>query len=170
MLLGQFFTRNYLMMVSQALHMSALQKTHVLRVRKHMLYVQKPVFSTWRTHVGHVRPPPINFWWKTTPRNSSPKVKVHFKKRYPCELCDYQATQEGNLSSHVKNVHQKTANLICNECNKSIQKKYLSTHMKLLHSGEQPQYKCKICTFETLHSNSLKIHVKNIHQRAYKQT
>ena len=24
------------------------------------------VFSTWRTHLGHLRPSPINFWWKTT--------------------------------------------------------------------------------------------------------
>ena len=38
--------------------------------------------------------------------------------------------------------------------------------MKMLHlAGEQTQYNCKICTFQSKYPNSLKIHVKNVHQR-----
>ena len=73
-----------------------------------------------------------------------------------------------NLSRHVKNLHQKSENISCTECNKSFQKKNLTIHMKVLHSGEQTNYECKVCTFKTIHASSLQKHVQNIHQKGTK--
>ena len=92
---------------------------------------------------------------------------LHFNERYQSAICDYQAKFKRYLSGHVKNVHQKSENVICNECNKSIQKKYLTRHMKIFHSGKQPQYNCDVCTFQSIHPYSLKNHVKNIHQKVF---
>ena len=59
------------------------------------------------------------------------------KERYQCKICDYQATQKGSLSTHVKNVHQKSENINCSKCNKSIQKMNLKRHLKMFHSGDR---------------------------------
>ena len=88
---------------------------------------------------------------------------VHFKESYP--LCDYQATQIFNLSRHVKNFHQKSENINCSECNKYIQKRYLKRHMHKFHSGEQTLYNCTVCTFQTIHQESLSKHFRNAHQK-----
>ena len=85
-------------------------------------------------------------------------------KKFPCKICDFQSTMKGNLSRHVKNVHEKGENVNCTDCNKSVQKASLMRHMKLLHLGEQTKYKCKLCTFETVYPSSLYKHVNNVHQ------
>ena len=41
---------------------------------------------------------------------------------------------------HVQNVHQKSDNGICTECNKSIKQRNLNQHLKMFHSGEQPNF------------------------------
>ena len=92
---------------------------------------------------------------------------VHFKERqHKCKICEYQATTKGHLSTHVKNVHQRSENIVCRECNKSIQKKNLTKHIKLFHSEKQTHYKCKICKFKTIHTDGVKKHVKNVHPKA----
>ena len=70
-----------------------------------------------------------------------------------------------HLARHNKNVHQKSEIINCKECNKSLQKSYLNEHMKNFHSEEQTQYKCKICTFQSMHNPNLTRHVKNIHKK-----
>ena len=83
-------------------------------------------------------------------------------------MCEYQATRTTHLSIHVKNVHQKSDNINCTECNKSIQKQYLTKHMKLFYTGEQTQFECKICTFKSIYKSSLNDHVKGVHQKSKK--
>lgn len=91
---------------------------------------------------------------------------LHFKERkYPCKICDYQATIKSNLSNHVKNVPHRSENTICTECNKSIWKYNLKTHKKLCYSELQILHNCKVCTFKTIHLQSLDNHVKNVHQK-----
>ena len=91
---------------------------------------------------------------------------VHFKEKHPCEICDYQATENGSLSRHVKNVHQKSENMNCSECNKSIQKVSLKKHMKMFHSEEQTLYNCKLCTFQSIQQSAVNKHVRNVHQKS----
>ena len=84
---------------------------------------------------------------------------------FQCNICNFQATQKGGLSKHIENVHHKSENIVCTECNKTIQKRHLPSHIKLFHSGGQTQLNCNICTFQTIHASSLKKHVKNVHQK-----
>ena len=105
----------------------------------------------------------------TQKSNLSSHIKsVHFKERFPCKICDYEATGKGHLSRHVKNVHQKSENVNCTECNKSIQRGGLTQHMKIFHTGEQTQFKCNICTFETIYKYNLYMHVRSVHQKVKK--
>ena len=80
-------------------------------------------------------------------------------------MCDFQATRKGDLSRHVTNVHQKSENNKCSECNKTIQKSYLKRHMKMFHSGKQTLYNCNLCTYQSKHQGALSNHVKNVHQK-----
>ena len=90
---------------------------------------------------------------------------VHFNESFPCKICNYEARCKSTLSTHVTNVHQKSENINCTECNKSIHKYHQTTHMKLFHSGEQPpQYNCKVCTFQIIHKSSLYNHVNIFHK------
>ena len=62
------------------------------------------------------------------PQQGSIRKHIHTKHefvKYSCNQCDYQATQKRNLSRHIKIVHQKSENITCTDCNKSIQKKNL---------------------------------------------
>ena len=72
------------------------------------------------------------------------------KRPYPCKICNYEASKKSHLSQHDENVHQNSEKIMFTECNKSIQKRSLSGHMKKFHLGEQSQYKCRICTFQKL--------------------
>ena len=59
---------------------------------------------------------------------------------------------------------QRSENVVCPECNQSIQKRALHTHIKVFHFSEgKPQYNVKLCTFQTIHSFSWETHVKNVH-------
>ena len=90
---------------------------------------------------------------------------VHFRKRrYSCKICDFESTKS-HLLRHIENVHHNSEKIICTECNKSIRKMSLSAHMKIFHSGEQPQYSCSFCTFQTIHKHYLKKHVVKVHQK-----
>ena len=79
-------------------------------------------------------------------------------------ILNFASSHKYSLSKHVKNVHQKSEKIICTECNKPLQKRWMSEHMKKFHSEEQSLFYCKVCTFQTIHSGSLKIHVQNIHK------
>lgn len=68
---------------------------------------------------------------------------LNFKKKFPCKLCDYEATVRSSLSEHITNIHQKSENMTCTEYFKSIQKRRLTRQMKNFHSGEQPKYDCQ---------------------------
>ena len=62
------------------------------------------------------------------------------KRPYPCKICNYEASKKSHLSQHDENVHQNSEKIMFTECNKSIQKRSLSGHMKTYHSEEQSHY------------------------------
>ena len=80
-------------------------------------------------------------------------------------MCVYEATVKSDLSKHIENVHQKTENITCSECNKSLQKVSLKMHMKMFHSGEQTVYNCKVCIYQSVYQYAVNRHVKNVHQK-----
>ena len=75
---------------------------------------------------------------------------VHLRERqFKCELCEYKTSHKCHLSRHIKHIHQKEKRemTLCAECNKSIQKVYVTKDMKVFHSKQQ--YTCKSCNFQT---------------------
>ena len=89
------------------------------------------------------------------------KKSLHLREKYPCNLCDYEATQKGSLTTHIRHVHFKgqLPTLRCNECNfKSSSKASYKKHTKLFHSEMAEVYTCKVCNFKTIHKSTLPMH------------
>ena len=61
----------------------------------------------------------------------------HEQNIYPCTLCDYQVTTQGNLTKHKKSVHQGVR-YPCTICGRKVTD--LSQHIRLHHKGEKYQY------------------------------
>ena len=106
----------------------------------------------------------IDYYWKWKYESKSFE-----SKNKKCRICDYPATQKGDLSRHIKNVHQKSENINCSECNQYVQKVNLKRHIKVFHSGEQTLYNCKVCTFQSIHQYALNRHVRKVHQKSANQ-
>ena len=86
----------------------------------------------------------------------------HFPETFTCKLCDFETKAALNLSIHVKKTHnlQRTT---CTECNKTV--KDISRHKRAMHSGDQIEYECKICSFKTYIKDYLRSHVKTVHKK-----
>merc|ERR1719319_352586 len=86
----------------------------------------------------------------------APVTKIHSKVTYNCELCDYKATQKGNLKRHVQSVHDvvksvhKGAEHNCELCDyKATQKSDLKRH------------NCELCDYKATQKSDLKRHVQS---------
>ena len=56
---------------------------------------------------------------------------------YPCNLCDYKATQQGSLKKHIESVHEKVK-YPCNLCEyKATEKGHLKRHIKSVHKKKK---------------------------------
>ena len=53
---------------------------------------------------------------------------------FKCNMCNYKATAINNLSRHSLHVHEKRENINCSECNKTVKKWSLYSHMKTYHT------------------------------------
>ena len=59
---------------------------------------------------------------------------IHDGVKYDCNLCDYKATQLGNLRTHVQSKHEGIK-IPCNICDQQLNSKAsLNMHMKAKHS------------------------------------
>ena len=62
--------------------------------------------------------------------------RVHEGIRYPCDLCDYQATKRGHLKTHKESKHEGKR-YPCPYCTQTAtQKLNLKTHIKKKHNME----------------------------------
>ena len=53
--------------------------------------------------------------------------------KYPCNQFDYQATQQGNLKTHIQSKHENIE-YACNQCDKKFKWKHLlKSHVQLKH-------------------------------------
>ena len=68
-------------------------------------------------------------------KNSKTKFGYH---TFPCERCDFKATEKGNFLRHIKSIHEGVK-FSCEQCDyKATQKSHLLRHFKLKH-GWNPQ-------------------------------
>ena len=94
---------------------------------------------------------------------------LHEQKKFPCTLCNYQATQQDTLTKHKKSVHHKSVHegvtYNCNICQSTFRLKGgLSQHIKSVHMQETHQ--CKICEFQATQKVGLSRHIKNVHEKS----
>ena len=60
---------------------------------------------------------------------------VHEGIKYPCDQCDYQATDSGNLQRHIQSKHE-CIKYPCNQCDSKLTRRsHLKSHIKAKHSG-----------------------------------
>ena len=91
---------------------------------------------------------------------------IHDKiKDICCELCDYKTTLNGNLKKHIEMVHLKIRNIQCNQCDfKCSNNGHLKRHIKALHDKIR-DIQCELCDYKCSDNNSLKIHTKALHDK-----
>ena len=115
----------------------------------------------------------------------------YFGVKYPCTICVYKATLQGDLTKHIQSQH-KGKILKCNSCDKEYKHASgLNTHTKSAHEGVKydcnicqssftlkcnlrihiksihfkEKYSCKICDYQATRKGTLSIHIKNVHHK-----
>ena len=63
---------------------------------------------------------------------------------YKCEQCDKQFSQNCDLNRHIKNSHSKDMLYSCEICHKSYKYKHYIKKHMMIHTGERP-FNCDIC-------------------------
>merc|ERR1712126_241775 len=93
-------------------------------------------------------------------------LKTHIKSihegvKYPCNQCDYQATQQGSLITHIKSKHEGVK-YSCNQCDfQGSKSSNLIRHIKSKHEGVK--YPCNQCNFQATLQSNLNTHIKSKH-------
>ena len=78
----------------------------------------------------------------------------NFVIHFPCNICNYKATDYDSLTKHIENIHTEIK-YICNHCKyKSIDGRDLTNHIKMIHMRDG--YCCDHCKFITTKSNDIK--------------
>ena len=71
--------------------------------------------------------------WKYAEIAENESKSKHEGIKYACYQCDYQATRQDNLTTHIQSVHEGIK-YDCNQCDyKATQKTNLTTHIKKKH-------------------------------------
>ena len=87
------------------------------------------------------------------------------KRQLDCNECSYTTTWGPNmLRKHVQVTH-KGERFKCNQCYKEFKdKKYMNTHMKLVHFGHiQKKIPCAYCDYSSISKSVMKQHVNSVH-------
>ena len=80
---------------------------------------------------------------------------------YPCDQCEYKATQKRNLKIHIESIHDNVT-YSCDQCEyKVTRKENLKRHIENIHNNIT--YSCDECTFKATRKHNLKIHNESIH-------
>lgn len=87
-------------------------------------------------------------------------MRIHKDERpFTCHVCGKQFRDSGGLTRHLKDVHAKVKNFMCDLCNKSFASKATREDHRRTHTGERP-YVCDSCGKTFKSKASLYIHSK----------
>ena len=68
---------------------------------------------------------------------------IHIGEKFPCNLCDYEATQKSNLKTHITRVHGMQNN-VCKFCKTELDNRIdLENHVISVHEKD-----FQVCTYE----------------------
>ena len=83
------------------------------------------------------------------------------EKKFLCTHCDYKATVNGRLKSHIKAIHEGQK-FPCPHCEYNATFKVnLQTHIKSVHEGQK--FQCPHCEHKATGKTHLKKHIKSVH-------
>ena len=86
---------------------------------------------------------------------------LHKGIKYPCDQCDFKATQKSNLLTHIKSIHE-CVKYPCEQCeHKAASKHNLLTHIISKH--DQVRFPCDQCDYNATFKSSLLAHIKRKH-------
>ena len=86
----------------------------------------------------------------------------HEGLRYPCHLCELKATSPQSLKIHIRSIHEGIK-CQCPLCGKQFSRpQILNTHIK--HSHEGRRYKCEFCEYHATRKQNLLVHFQKMHQ------
>ena len=89
---------------------------------------------------------------------SSPYI---WGKKYPCDECDFQATQKSNLTKHHQSVHMGKK-YPCGECcYQATETGSLNQHMLAIHMGKK--YPCGECDYQASSKSNITAHQQSVH-------
>ena len=89
-------------------------------------------------------------------------IDIHEGIKYPCNQCDYQATQQGSLKTHIQSKHEGVK-YPCNQCDYQFtDKSSLRKHIQSKH--EYIKYPCNQCDYLAPRQDSLKTHISRRHR------
>ena len=86
-----------------------------------------------------------------------------------CKVCPYETTYGKILTRHVKAVHLKIRNHICDDCGYATSHKFhLKSHKERVHKMgkkkiEKKKFLCELCPYKTYWKHHLSKHVEAIH-------
>jgi len=91
----------------------------------------------------------------------SPKVPVPHK----CAQCSKQFSQRGNLTTHIRIVHEQRRDFNCSYCGKGFSvKTSMRNHVRSVHE-QRRDYHCETCGKAFTEKGSLQRHIRGVHEK-----
>ena len=82
--------------------------------------------------------------------------------KYACDLCDYQATYQINLTNHIRSKHEGVK-YACDQCDhQASHPSNLVIHIQSKHEGVK--YACDQCEYKASSKSNLNVHIKSKHE------
>ena len=94
---------------------------------------------------------------------NSHKKSIHNKLRHPCSICNKEFTQKSHLKTHQKGFHKMGEEIKCDFCEyRTAIKSHLSSLFISIH--ENVKYNCPLCDYIATQPQSLKQHKRSMHE------
>jgi len=99
-----------------------------------------------------------------TAYNISRHKFVSREGRFSCEQCPYSAKHFSSIKSHVKEVHDKIRDHVCNVCGyATTRKRSLLRHFDAVHKKGEKRFKCEHCPYSSAEKAKVKYHKASVH-------
>ena len=92
---------------------------------------------------------------------------IHIGEKHQCKYCAKQFTHKSYLNSHMENIHKRTKRYKCTtDCNRIfLSREHRNAHKRLEHVDNPKKYSCNMCEYDTKRNVNLKRHQSTVHIR-----
>ena len=89
-------------------------------------------------------------------------------KKCVCNDCGSIFVSKHSLNAHIKYVHNKKKDVVCDICEKFYPRNDYRQHYRRMHIRSEKEYKCQLCDDKSYaNAISLNVHIRIIHNRKY---